>query len=93
MNQLTIGIIGDFNPNSKYHQATNAALEHAGLAISAGITPVWVATETLGEPAQGAGLERFDALWCAPGSPYASMRGALNAIQFARERNRPFVGT
>ncbi len=93
MNKLTIGIIGDFNPASIHHQATNAALEHAGRALSTELSPVWVATETLVDPAQVAALERFDALWCAPGSPYASLRGALNAIQFAREKGRPFFGT
>ncbi len=90
---LSIGIIGDFNPASKYHLATNAALEHAAAALSISIAPVWLPTETLEDPAALAALERFDALWCAPGSPYASMQGALNAIQFAREKDRPFVGT
>lgn len=33
------------------------------------------------------------AFWCAPGSPYNSAQGAMNAIQFARENNRPFIGT
>ncbi len=93
MNKLTIGIIGDFNPANKHHRATNAALEHAGTALSMDVAPVWVATETLDDATQIAALEQFDALWCAPGSPYASMQGALNAIQFAREKDRPFVGT
>ena len=38
-------------------------------------------------------LKQFDALWCAPGSPYKSMDGALRGIQFARERGWPFIAT
>ena len=56
----------------------------------------WLATETLGldrEAVAGARLGAFDALWCVPASPYASMEGALCAIRFARERGVPFLGT
>src|SRR5204862_344720 len=38
-------------------------------------------------------LSPFDAIWCVPNSPYASMEGALCAIRFARESGRPFLGT
>jgi CTP synthase (UTP-ammonia lyase) len=34
-----------------------------------------------------------DALWCAPGSPYRSLDGALRAIRFAREEDVPLLGT
>jgi CTP synthase (UTP-ammonia lyase) len=90
---LTVGIIGDYNPHSKYHLATNAALQHAAQALGISLAPVWLPTPSLEEPAALAALDRFDALWCSPGSPYDSMQGALNAIQFAREKDRPFVGT
>ena len=38
-------------------------------------------------------LERFDGFWCVPASPYKSEEGALRAIRFAREQQRPFLGT
>lgn len=38
-------------------------------------------------------LARFGAIWCVPGSRYASTAGALAAIRFARERSLPFLGT
>lgn len=38
-------------------------------------------------------LEAASAIWCVPGSPYASMDGALEAIRFARENAIPFLGT
>ncbi len=39
------------------------------------------------------GLKSFDGLWGAPGSPYKSMTGAINAIRFARENQYPYLGT
>jgi CTP synthase (UTP-ammonia lyase) len=38
-------------------------------------------------------LEEFDGIWCVPASPYANTDGALEAIRFARESGRPFLGT
>jgi CTP synthase (UTP-ammonia lyase) len=52
----------------------------------------WLPTATL-EQLSVQQLSGFDALWCVPASPYASMDGALKAIQFAREKGVPFLGT
>ena len=90
---LRVGIIGDFDPYLRYHIATNEALRHAGRALDAAIDYSWLATQSLDNSDCETTLERFDALWCAPGSPYKSMNGALNAIQFAREKDWPFTGT
>lgn len=38
-------------------------------------------------------LESFDGLWASPGSPYKSMEGMLQGIEFARRRDWPFLGT
>lgn len=87
-----IGVIGDFNPSSVPHVSTNAALDHAAAFLGRAVTVSWLPTVTLeGEPAPR--LERFDGLWCSPGSPYRSMAGALAGIRFARETGRPFFGT
>ncbi len=90
--RLDIGVIGDFDPSSSSHSATNAALDHAAAALERSATVSWLPTLGLeGEPVPG--LERFDGLWCSPGSPYRSMAGALAGIRFARERGRPFFAT
>jgi CTP synthase (UTP-ammonia lyase) len=90
---LKIGIIGDYDPHLRYHLATNAALRHAGRALAVAVEPSWLPTRSLDNSDCGTTLERFDAVWCAPGSPYTSMSGALKAIQFAREKGWPFTGT
>jgi CTP synthase (UTP-ammonia lyase) len=92
--RLRVGIIGDYDP-AKYpsHTHTNESLKHAGGALSVEVEPSWVSTSLLTNPSGEVTLKQFDALWCAPGSPYKSMDGALLAIQFARENEFPFFGT
>lgn len=91
--QVNVGIIGDYDPNLRYHIATDEALGHAATALSVSLTSSWIPTQSLTKGTVGTTLKPFHALWCAPGSPYKSMDGALRAIQFAREQGRPFIGT
>lgn len=88
---VKIGIIGDFNPDYCSHIETNEAINHAGDALGFSVKVQWLPTKALNN--QLATLEKFDALWCSPGSPYQSMEGALKAIRFAREHDYPFLGT
>jgi CTP synthase (UTP-ammonia lyase) len=90
---LRVGIIGDFNPSYPSHAATNEALSHAARALSLTLDRAWLPTQSLNDEGSETILKQFDALWCAPGSPYKSMDGALKAIRFSRERGWPFVGT
>lgn len=90
---LAVGIIGDFNPKSETHMATNQALQHASNALSIKITSSWIPTVELNQGSSKDTLSSFDAIWAAPGSPYASMEGALQGIRFAREYGWPFFGT
>ena len=92
-NPLRVGIIGDFAPQRRSHLATNEALGHAAHALSLTVDPAWLPTESLDHADCEATLKQFDALWCAPASPYHSMQGALTAIQFSREQGWPFLGT
>jgi CTP synthase (UTP-ammonia lyase) len=91
MNSLRIALIGDYNPSVKAHQAIPRAL---ALASEGDIDChwEWVHTSTLmGELSDR--LADYDGVWCVPASPYANTRGALNAIRFARETGRAFLGT
>ena len=90
---LKVGVIGDYHPASRFHAATNAAVDHAAGALALSVEVAWLPTLALAEEGHESALIVYDALWCAPGSPYQSMAGALQAIRFARERGRPFIGT
>ena len=94
MNQpLKVGIIGDYDPKSRFHAASNEALDHAASILSVSVDSTWLPTLSLADRSGRATLKQFDALWCGPGSPYKSMDGALEAIRFAREKGWPFIGT
>jgi CTP synthase (UTP-ammonia lyase) len=93
MNQeVEIGIIGEFDPDRRYHIATNEALNHAATALSVSLKASWISTQSLNTDSVEAALKSFHGLWCAPGD-YRSIDGALLAIQFAREKGWPFIGT
>lgn len=89
---VRIGLIGDRDEKVKAHGAIPGALGLIEEASGVRIEPVWLNTASL-EGDAGSRLEGFDGLWCVPGSPYASIEGALAAIRFARAEGVPFLGT
>jgi CTP synthase (UTP-ammonia lyase) len=84
-----IAVVGDYNPEFESHPATTEALQLAGRSLGWEAAVEWVPTPEISEER----LRGFDAMWAAPGAPYKSFRGMLDAIRFARERMWPFVGT
>jgi CTP synthase (UTP-ammonia lyase) len=89
---IRFGLIGDYNPAFRPHQATADALRHAAAMLNVDIDITWLPTPSL-DPLLHASIEEFDALWCTPGSPFQSMDGALRGIQYAREQGVPLLGT
>lgn len=87
----TIGIIGERDARNETHAATDDALAHSAAARGIGVETMWVSTVDVVNPSTD--LARFDGLLVAPGSPYRSMEGALRAIEHARRRNIPLLGT
>lgn len=78
--------MGDFDPSVVAHQAIPKALGLAG-----DVEGVWVHTSSISRADEQ--FASFDGIWCVPASPYANMQGALDAIRYARECGRPFLGT
>ncbi len=87
-----IALIGDYDPDVLAHQAIPRALALALGIDNPGITWEWIHTTRLGSN-MNERLLSFAALWCVPGSPYANTEGVLEAIRWARETQRPFLGT
>jgi len=88
---VRLALVGDYNPAITAHQAIPKAVELAAQRFNINIHADWLPTETISH--DPASLSHFDAFWCVPGSPYRSTEGAIRAIRFARERNKPFLGT
>jgi CTP synthase (UTP-ammonia lyase) len=76
---IRIGVVGDYQDGNETHLALGPAADHAAERASSCAITTWVATPELDGAAERF-LGDFDALWIAPGSPYRSMRGALEAI-------------
>jgi len=90
MVQFRVALVGDYNQSVIAHQAIPEALRLAARPEQS-IESVWIHTASIRDAA--ADLAGFDGIWCVPASPYASMEGALDAIRYARESRRPFLGT
>jgi CTP synthase (UTP-ammonia lyase) len=86
---VRIAVVGDYQPDHETHPATTAALGHAAAALSVRVDATWLATDTVSVE----GLAGYDGFWIAPGSPYRSLEGALQAIAFARTQDRPLLGS
>jgi len=84
-----IALVGDRSANVRAHARIpviiDALLGREGIALD----PYWIATPDAAE----CDLRGFDAVWLAPGSPYASADGAFAAVRTAREQGIPFLGT
>ena len=93
MRPLKIGVIGDFDASNPTHDATNEALQHAAQALSTAIDIQWLETPPYEGEAELLSLKAYHGLWGAPGSPYQSRNGAIQAIRFVRENGVPFLGT
>jgi len=87
---LRIALIGDYDPQVTAHQAIPVALGLAAEHLRRPVDFQWLATDRILPETP---LEPFDGFWCVPASPYKSEVGALQAIRFAREQQRPFLGT
>ncbi len=88
-----IAVIGDRLDGHEPQDAIAPSVAHAASALSVRAPVVrWIGTGDL-DAAGTALLDGAGAVWAAPGSPYASLDGALEGIRWARERGVPFLGT
>lgn len=90
MDAISVALIGDYDPQVTAHQAIPMALALVAEQLDRQVQFEWLATDQIHADTP---LNRFDGFWCVPASPYKSEQGALRAIRFAREQQRPFLGT
>src|ERR1700722_18834673 len=82
-------ILGEYNPESETHRATEAAIRHSLVAWNAELTTSWISTATIKDD----DILQANGVWVAPGSPYKDFSRALQAIRLARENGVPCLGT
>jgi CTP synthase (UTP-ammonia lyase) len=88
---VRVGVVGELREGFLPHEYVNANLAQASCGDRV-VQSEWISTEALTSDAESI-LRCFHALWIAPGSPYRSLDGALNAIRYAREHRVPLLGT
>jgi CTP synthase (UTP-ammonia lyase) len=90
---VRIGVVGDYNPANETHVSTTTALMHAAATIGAAAEVTWISTEEINAGDDLQARLGYDGLIIAPGSPYRNLDGALAAIEHARLRRIPLLGT
>ena len=92
MRNARIALVGDYSASVLAHLAIPKALGLVAQNHGWNVQWDWKPTASLYGAASHT-LSAYQAVWCVPGSPYASEDGALRAIQYARENDIPFLGT
>jgi len=77
-NSISIGIIGDFNPEKPSHIATDAALKHAADFLSLNVKTEWLGTGNLASEIGQRHHRAISGTVCRPG----------HALFFCRRRNQ-----
>jgi CTP synthase (UTP-ammonia lyase) len=87
---VRIAVVGDYSGAVTAHRAIDATWPLVSAQLGMKVAAGWLHTSAI-TPRQS--LDGFHGIWCAPASPYANTDGALWAIEWARTRNVPFLGT
>ena len=92
MRPVNIALVGDYSRDVTAHLAIPRALAIAAAKADCQLDYQWVDTASIGADCD-VQFSSFEGLWCVPASPYKNKAGALAAIRYAREHNKPFLGT
>jgi len=82
-------ILGDYDPDSETHRATDRAIGHSLGALNAQLVVGWISTAAI----KDLDIREAHGLWVAPGSPYRDFLRTIAAIRTARENLVPCLGT
>jgi CTP synthase (UTP-ammonia lyase) len=84
-----LALVGDRSATVQAHARIPVLMQ----ALAGGDDPIelyWLHTATIASPGD---VEGFDGIWVVPGSPYSNSDGVLAAIEAARTRGIPLLGT
>ena len=83
--------IGDYNLADSY-VSINHALIHAGAALNVGVDINWVDSKTLEGKNANNNLNEYNGIIVPGGFGSSGVEGKINAINYARTNNKPFLG-
>ncbi len=88
-----IAVVGKYTQNGDAYKSIAESLIHAGIPNDARVDIHWIESDALegNKPAEEF-LRDVDGLIVAPGFGERGVEGKIHAIQYAREKNLPFLG-
>ncbi|MFQ5405556.1 MAG: CTP synthase, partial [Candidatus Micrarchaeia archaeon] len=89
--RLKIAVVGKYAAMDDAYASVFEALMHAGAANNVAVDTTMVDSEKL-EKTKPSSLDEFDALVVPGGFGSRGINGKINAVQYARENNKPLLG-
>lgn len=83
--------VGDFTLSDSY-VSVNQALEHSGAHFDVGVEIEWIDAKTLENKSECAKLSEYAGILIPGGFGNSGVEGKINAIEYARLNNIPFLG-
>lgn len=90
--KATVAIVGKYVANGDAYISIGEAVKHGGIANDTGVDIKWIDSEDIEQQGAGCLLHDADAVIVAGGFGARGTEGKIQAINYARTRNIPFLG-
>ncbi len=90
--EVTIGVVGKYTNLKDSYKSLNEALIHGGIENSTMVKIKWVNAEKLNKNNTNKNLNDCNGILVPGGFGSRGIKGKIEAIRYARERNIPFFG-
>lgn len=88
--EITVGLIGKYVELKDAYKSISEAFIHSGAVCECRVNVKWLHSEDTQK--LGRELPKLDGILVAPGFGERGIEGKLQAVQYAREKNIPFLG-
>ena len=90
--QVNIGLIGKYVELKDSYKSISESFIHAGVANNTKVNVKWIHSDKLSKENIVEELSELDGILVAPGFGSRGISGKIEAVQYARENNIPFLG-
>lgn len=92
LKEVNIGIVGKYTELIESYKSLDEALRHAAIANQVKLNRIYIDAEDLEKGVKTDLLEKVDGILVPGGFGSRGTEGKIKAIQFAREKKKPFFG-
>jgi CTP synthase len=92
LKEVNIGIVGKYTELIESYKSLDEALRHAAIANQVKLNRIYIDAEDLEKGVKTDLLEKVDGILVPGGFGARGTEGKIKAIQFAREKKKPFFG-